>query len=185
MICKKCGKDKQLKKFNKNQDWCRTCTRQYGEEYRDKLWEDRKPYIEQYLGTECYLCGGKNNLHTHEKYGRKHKPLLRTLIPQVIKNLKVGKFVNLCPSCHGTTTELMRKGKKWKEISRLLFVPRQFPLPIEVESPQPTSKPEIPYVYRGVPRIVGSLLDESGTTLVYPDELDDREEEPDVEALCF
>lgn len=156
MICKKCGKKKPIKQYNKNQDWCKACTKQYGEEYREKLWLERKPHIEQHLGTSCYLCDAKENLHTHEKYGKEHKPLLRTPIPEMISNLKCGRFVNLCRACHqgkGKVHDLMSRRKKWDEIRKILFVPRQLPLPIEVDTKLVLVTPKASTTHEDNPRI--------------------------------
>lgn len=200
--------------FNKNRRTCKYCDRKRAREHNKQKWDKRRRTMNRYLGKNCIVCGEKRGwlLRCHEKFGEPHKKLLDTSLEEVKANCKSGRFVRVCARCHGKAHSVIDKGivdwelikfyikefletdpptendahlRAWQKFMREKIGVKQLPLPMEVESPPPTAKSEQHHVHRGVPIVVGSLVDESKTMLVYPDELDDEDEEPDIESLCL
>lgn len=200
--------------FSKGRRTCKYCDGQRATEHRKKKWDKCHRILNRYLGKNCVVCGEVTDklLRCHEKFGEPHKKLLDTSLEEVKANCKSGRFVRVCAGCHGKAHSVIDKGivgwelikfyikeflatdppiendahlRAWQKFMREKIGVKQLPLPMEVESPQPTAKSEQPHVHRGVPVVVGSLVDESKTMLVYPDELDDEDGEPDTESICM
>lgn len=127
MKCSKCRKNKPLSEFNKGRHSCRDCDREVARDHarrrRERLWEERKPIIDRYLGTKCVICSETrhNLLRCHEIFGNDHKPLLETPLDEVEENCRSGRFVRVCEKCHRKAHSLMKKGIiGWAEIVSLI-----------------------------------------------------------------
>jgi hypothetical protein len=123
MICSKCGKDLPMTEYNKSRKRCKKCDRKVARKHARKLWKERKPIIDAYLGCVCVICGETDykRLRCHEVFGRPHSKLLNTPLEEVKENCKAGKFARVCAKCHGKAHSLMKLGiASWKEICQLI-----------------------------------------------------------------
>ncbi len=125
--CPHQGNPLHISHFYKGKRTCKDCVKAYAKNYakkrRQRLWAERKPIIDKWLGKECIVCGEMRYalLRCHEKFGVEHEPLLSIPLKEVETNCREGRFVRVCERCHRKAHSLINKGVfSWTEISSLI-----------------------------------------------------------------
>jgi hypothetical protein len=116
LICanKKCENPRRYEldptDFNKNRKRCQQCDRKAAIIDRREKWETFRDLMDDYLGTECTVCGTSDDLRAHEKFGKPHKKLMDSKLKEVEENCKSGRFVRVCEKCHRKSHALIDDG---------------------------------------------------------------------------
>lgn len=88
-------------------------------DYRIKVRDLRRQYLDKELGDRCFFCDGRNNLASHRKDGEEHYKISYMGLERLRNEVTRKDYVRLCYPCHkGTHWAMQHLGVSWDDILR-------------------------------------------------------------------